>query len=88
METVQTKNNKNTDVPVQQGVENYKKIAAHLESAAKHHLLAASDHEAGNHEKAAKNTLAAYGHVTIAAGIRQKEAELYVPADQPVPNQI
>lgn len=47
-------------------IENHKKIAKHLQIAAKHHLDAAAHHEKGNHELAAKSTLIASGHANIA----------------------
>ncbi len=50
----------------QKGIENHKKTATHLEAAAKHHLEAAKHHESGNHDKAAKSTLIAHGHLSHA----------------------
>ena len=47
-------------------IENHKKIATHLETAAKLHLEAASQHEKENHEKAALSTIKAHGHTEIA----------------------
>lgn len=48
------------------GIENHKKTALHLEAAAKSHLEAAKHHEEENHDKAAKSTLSAIGHLKIA----------------------
>jgi hypothetical protein len=50
----------------QKNVENHKKIATHLETAAKHHVDAAKHHEADNHEKAALSTVKAQGHLALA----------------------
>ena len=47
-------------------IENHKKIATLLESAAKHHIEAANHHEKENHEKAAQSTIAAHGHTALA----------------------
>jgi hypothetical protein len=41
-----------TDAGSQNGVENHKKIAEHLISAATHHFKAASHLQEGNHDKA------------------------------------
>jgi len=44
---------------------NHRKAAAHLLTAAKYHLAAATHHEKGNHEKAEKSTIAAHRQVTL-----------------------
>jgi hypothetical protein len=48
------------------GIENHKQAAIHHEAAAKYHHEAARFHEVGNHEKAYKSSLIAYGHQTFA----------------------
>ena len=48
------------------GIENHKQAALHLEAAARFHRDAAKYHEAGNHEKAYKSSLIAYGHQSLA----------------------
>jgi hypothetical protein len=47
-------------------IENHKKIATHLNEASQHHLEAAKHHEDNNHEKAAKSTITAHGHMALA----------------------
>jgi hypothetical protein len=47
-------------------IENHKKAAQHLGLSAKHHLEAATFHEAGNHEKASESTIKAHGHHSLA----------------------
>ena len=42
-----------------------RKAAAHLLTAAKYHLEAATHHEKGNHEKAEKSTISAHRQVTL-----------------------
>ena len=42
-----------------------RKAAAHLLTAAKYHLAAATHHEKGNPEKAEKSTIAAHRQVTL-----------------------
>jgi hypothetical protein len=44
---------------------NNRKAAAHLLTAAKYHLAAATHHEKGNHEKAEKSTISAHRQVTL-----------------------
>jgi uncharacterized protein (DUF2344 family) len=44
---------------------NHRKAAAHLLTAAKYQLAAATHHEKGNHEKAEKSTIAAHRQVTL-----------------------
>ena len=50
----------------QKRVENHKATATHLEAAAKEHLDAAKHHENEEHEKAAKSTITAHGHLSLA----------------------
>lgn len=56
-------------------IENHKQAAAHHIEAAKHHLEAAKNHEAGAHDKAAHNTVLAYGHSAIAGGFLNDDAK-------------
>lgn len=46
--------------------ESHKKTAAHHSKAAKHHLEAAKNHENMDFQKAAVNTVLAFGHSAIA----------------------
>lgn len=57
---------------IQEGVDNHKKAAHHLEEAAKHYHEAAKHHEAGNLEQACISTVKAQGH-SCCAGDHQKE---------------
>jgi len=61
-------------------IENHKNAAAHHMEAAKHHIEAAKNHEAGEHEKAAHNTMLAYGHSAIAGGFLSDDAKLHAQA--------
>ena len=56
-------------------IENHKQAAAHHIEAAKHHLKAAKHHEEGHHDKAAHNTILAYGHSAIAGGFLSDDAK-------------
>ncbi len=47
-------------------VENHKKTVTHLEAAAKSHTEAIKHHEEKNEEKAAKSTIVAHGHLSLA----------------------
>lgn len=69
MKTTETPIKKEITIPTaenKKGIENHKKAATHLEAAAKNHHEAAKHHEEGNHEKAAKSTLVAHGHMSLA----------------------
>ena len=57
------------------GIENHKTIATHLEAAAKNHLEAAKHHEEENHDKAAKSTIIAQGHLAIASEAQREDAK-------------
>jgi hypothetical protein len=57
------------------GIENHKQIAANLEAAAKKHLEAAKFHEAGEHEKAAKSTITAHGHMSLASEAQREDSK-------------
>ena len=59
----------------QKGIENHKKTATHLQEAAKNHLEAAKHHEDGNHEKAAKSTITAHGHLILAHEAQKEDAK-------------
>lgn len=48
------------------GIENHKQAALQHEAAARFHRDAAKYHEAGNHEKAYKSSLIAYGYQALA----------------------
>ena len=56
-------------------IEGHKQAAAQHTDAAKHHLEAAKNHEMGNHEKAAQNTILAYGHAAIAGEFLSDDAK-------------
>ena len=56
-------------------IENHKKTAAHLQESATHHLDAAKHHEEGNHEKAAKSTVAAQGHFALASETQKDDTK-------------
>lgn len=53
-------------------IENHKKVATHLEEAAKLHHEAAKNHEAGNHDKAHSSTVKANGHSEHAKEIEKE----------------
>ena len=61
-------------------IENHKQAAANHIEAAKHHLEAAKNHEAGDHGKAAHNTVLAYGHSAIAGGFLKDDAKHHAQA--------
>jgi hypothetical protein len=56
-------------------IDSHKQAAAHHIEAAKHHLEAAKNHENGDHEKAAHNTVLAYGHAAIAGDFLSDDAK-------------
>ena len=47
-------------------IENHKKTVNHLEAAAKSHTEAIKHHEEKNEDKAAKSTIVAHGHLSLA----------------------
>ncbi len=53
-------------------IDNHKKIATHLDEASKHHTDAAKHHEENNHEKAAKSTITAHGHMALANEVHKE----------------
>lgn len=57
------------------GIENHKKAASHFDAAAKSHLEAAKHHESGNHEKAAKSTVEAHGHSSLANDAQKEDVK-------------
>ena len=61
-------------------IEGHRQAAAHHIEAAKHHLEAAGNHEKGNHDKAAHNTMLAYGHSAIAGGFLNDDAKHHAQA--------
>lgn len=75
--TTPQKEEKKTTFPIDKKniVENHKKIATHLETAAKHHLDAAKHHEADNHEKAALSTVKAQGHLALAKEAQKEDVK-------------
>lgn len=62
----------------QKGAKNHQRIAKHLQAAAKSHLKAAKHHEKGNHKKAAKSTVAAYGHISLAKKAQRQDVRHHV----------
>jgi hypothetical protein len=72
--TNQNKSQETTPAEKQQRIDAHKKIATHLETAAKHHNEAAKYHEENDTEKAAKSATAAHEHLTQANEIEKKEA--------------
>jgi hypothetical protein len=75
MDTNQNKSAETLKIENQKGIENHKKTAAHLETAAKHHLEAAKHHEEGNEDKAAKSTIKAHGHVALANEMQREDTK-------------
>ncbi len=61
-------------------IENHKKAAAHHIAAANRHLKAAKHHEDGHHDKAAHNTILAYGHSAIAGEFLSDDAKHHAQA--------
>lgn len=72
--TNQNKTQEKAPAEKQKRIDAHKKIATHLETAAKHHNEAAKYHEDNNNEKAAKSATAAHEHLTLANEIEKKEA--------------
>jgi hypothetical protein len=73
----------------QKRIDAHKQTATHLETAAKHHQDAAKHHEENNHEKAAKSTLAAQGHLILAKMRNKKKKQkntLQRPGNSLVPH--
>lgn len=66
---------KKTSDEIQKGVKNHKKIAHHLDAAAKLHLDAAKHHEDGEHKKAAQSTIAAQGFLILANEAQQEDVK-------------
>lgn len=59
----------------QKGIDNHKKAATHFEAAAKSHSEAAKHHESGHHEKAAKSTVEAHGHSSLANEAQKEDVK-------------
>ena len=55
------------------GIENHKKAATHFEAAAKSHHEAALHHTNGNHDNAAKSTVEAHGHSSLANDAQKED---------------
>ena len=66
---------KNTDDENKKGIKNHKKAALHLEEAAKYHLKAAMHHKNGAEKKAAKSTLKAQGHFSLASDAQREDVK-------------
>lgn len=77
MTTTSTPNEKKNLTPaeIQKGIEYHKKAATHLEAAAKDHLEAAKQFEAGNHDKAAESKVAAHGHQNLANEAQKEDSK-------------
>ena len=67
-------------VPDNITIENHKQAAAHNMEAAKYHLEAVKHYEAGNHKKAARSTVLAYGHHAIAGDFLNDDAKHHAQA--------
>ena len=70
-----TEKNSVLTAEAKRGIENHRKIAEQLQQAAKYHLEAAKNHEAGNHEKAYQNTFQAIGYNTLANELQKEDAK-------------
>ena len=57
------------------GIEIHKQAATHFEAAAKSHLEAAKHHENGNPDKAAKSTVEAHGHASLALEAQKEDVK-------------
>jgi len=53
-------------------IENHKRAATHLETAAKYHNEAVKFHESGEHDKALVCTVRAHGHTIIATELQRE----------------
>ncbi len=75
--TTPQKEEKKTTFPIdkQKNVDNHKKIATHLGTAAKHLEDAAKHHQADNHEKAALSTVKSQGHLLLANEAQKENAK-------------
>lgn len=69
-------------VETQQLIENHKKIATHLETAAKKHMEAAKQHGEGNHEEAVKSAAQATNHMRLASEAQQAAGQLHNETDK------
>lgn len=69
-------------VETQQLIENHKKIATHLETAAKKHTEAAKQHGDGNHEEAAKSAAEAKEQIRLATEAQQVGGQLHNETDK------
>lgn len=59
----------------QKWIENHKIAAFHFSAAAKSHLQAAKYHQSGEHEKAAKFTIEAHGHSSLATEAQRDDVK-------------
>ncbi|UZR96764.1 hypothetical protein [Chondrinema litorale] len=62
--------------------EHHRKIANHLDKAAKYHLEAASLYEVGQNIQAAQNIIAAQGHLLIANETQHEIVRLHALEDE------
>jgi hypothetical protein len=53
-------------------IENHKRAATHLETAAKYHKEAVGYHVSGDHDKALLSTVRAHGHTIIASELQRE----------------
>lgn len=60
------------------GIKNHKKAATYFKAAAKSHRAAAKHHEKGKHEKAAKSTIEAHGHATLAYKAQKEDVKHHI----------
>ncbi|WP_395065657.1 hypothetical protein [Flavobacterium sp.] len=62
---------------IQNGIDNHKKVARHLEQAAKFHMEAATHHQNGHHDRAAQSTIKAHGNLIIASELQRDNLKLH-----------
>lgn len=62
---------------IKKTIENHKNAAAHHLEAAKHHQDAIKHYETGNHEKAARSAMIAFGHHSIAGEFISDDAKYH-----------
>ncbi len=66
MNIIPSKNADDFKLENQKGIHNHHRIAEHLQTAAKYHLEACKQLEAGSHSKAAQSVIIAQGFVRLA----------------------
>ncbi|MBY0485784.1 MAG: hypothetical protein K2P85_01115 [Flavobacteriaceae bacterium] len=62
---------------IQNAIDNHKKVAQHLEQAAKYHIEAATHHQNGNHDRAAESTIKAHGNLIIGSELQRDNLKLH-----------